>query len=149
MQARLKIVSGAFSGHTIGLTRGRFLVGRDRDCQLILDDDFVSRHHCVFILDDWKLRIRDLDSRNGTTLNGTRLGQQEIAVDDGDVISVGSWIAGVEIDENGSTPMKQMPTEQPETEVLGKIRTSFDLFSPHNARHSDGNRGLQSGRSSD
>ncbi len=49
-------------------------VGRGADCDVVLDDDSVSRHHAELSRDDRGLyRLKDLDSGNGTFLNGKRL----------------------------------------------------------------------------
>ncbi|TFG82107.1 MAG: FHA domain-containing protein [Spirochaetales bacterium] len=48
----------------------RISIGRSPDSQIVLDDSMVSRHHAVVqkIKDDYF--ITDLDSRNGTFVNG-------------------------------------------------------------------------------
>lgn len=89
MEARLKIVRGTSSGQTIDIRSGKFLIGREDDCHLRPQSGFVSRHHCVILLDEFTLRVRDLGSQNGTFVNGRRIGHGEIILLDGDVISVG------------------------------------------------------------
>ena len=74
MDAKLRVVKGPFSGRTIRVPQGKLLIGREKDCQLRLDSNSVSRHHCVLLLDEYALRIRDLGSKNGTIVNGTRIG---------------------------------------------------------------------------
>lgn len=106
MEAQLKIIAGPFTGHVIPMPLGKFLVGREPDCQCVLDDLSVSRHHCVLLLDDWSLRVRDLGSKNGTLVNKFRIGQSEMILTNGDVVSVGKWVARVEIGQPES-PSKQ------------------------------------------
>lgn len=48
-----------------------FTVGRDPDVDLQLDDSRVSRRHLEVRLEDRRWRIRDLQSSNGTYLNGS------------------------------------------------------------------------------
>ena len=74
MEAKLRVVEGPFAGRTIRVPQGKLLIGREKDCQLRLDSDSVSRHHCVLLLDEYALRIRDLGSKNGTYVNGSRIG---------------------------------------------------------------------------
>ena len=65
-----------------------FTMGRHPDNDLSLRDDLASRFHCSIELDEsgrWVLA--DLGSRNGTRLNGERVGTQSLR--DGDVITVG------------------------------------------------------------
>jgi hypothetical protein len=78
MEAKLRVVKGPFSGRTIRVPQGKLLIGREKDCQMRLDSNSVSRHHCVLLLDEYALRIRDLGSKNGTIVNGTRIGRESI-----------------------------------------------------------------------
>jgi hypothetical protein len=87
MEARLRVVEGPFSGRTIRVPQGKLVIGREKDCQLRLDSDSVSRHHCVLLLDEYALRIRDLGSKNGTIVNGTRIGGESILQHD-DTVSI-------------------------------------------------------------
>src|SRR5262249_56485128 len=56
--------------------RGRYVLGRSRDCDIMLPAEGVSRHHCRLALDPPTLRVRDLGSRNGTYLNGESIGKR-------------------------------------------------------------------------
>jgi DNA-binding NtrC family response regulator len=49
------------------------IVGRGNHCQLILDDPHVSSSHCEVTATDKGVRVRDLDSTNGTFLHQARL----------------------------------------------------------------------------
>lgn len=73
IQAELRIAAGNKQGNSISLPQGKFLVGREEDCHLRPNSDLVSRHHCVFIVDEFSVRLRDLGSTNGTIVNGERL----------------------------------------------------------------------------
>jgi len=77
----LKVVQGASPGQTILFDeRTTCLIGRGEDCQLHLpnDDDhrLVSRHHCLLDINPPDLRVRDFGSRNGTYVNGLKIGQR-------------------------------------------------------------------------
>lgn len=49
-------------------------IGRNSDCDIILDSDTVSRYHAsVRILNDGTYSIKDLGSRNGTFINGKKV----------------------------------------------------------------------------
>ena len=61
LQSVLKVVGGKHEGKTIPLMK-KFIVGREEDCHLRPNSDLVSRHHCVFTMDDYTLRLRDLGS---------------------------------------------------------------------------------------
>jgi hypothetical protein len=75
----------------LALPRGRAVVtiGRASDCDCVLADETVSRHHALLrrVNDRWLLV--DLKSTNGTRLNGWRLAE-EIDVRPGDRVSFGT-----------------------------------------------------------
>jgi pSer/pThr/pTyr-binding forkhead associated (FHA) protein len=88
LKAELKVVGGKQTGHRIALPQ-KFLIGREQDCQLRPNSDLVSRHHCVFTLDDYTLRLRDLGSTNGTFVNNEYLEGQTV-LETGDRVRVGN-----------------------------------------------------------
>ena len=88
LQAELKILGGKHQGKMIPLNTKKFLVGREQDCHLRPNSDLVSRHHCVFSIDDYAIRLRDLGSTNGTRVNGTNL-RGEVILKSGDRVSIG------------------------------------------------------------
>lgn len=88
LQAELKILGGKHQGKLIPLSTKKFLVGREQDCHLRPNSDLVSRHHCVFSIDDYAVRLRDLGSTNGTRVNGEAL-RGEAILKAGDRIGIG------------------------------------------------------------
>jgi pSer/pThr/pTyr-binding forkhead associated (FHA) protein len=58
----------------------RCVIGRAQDCAIQVPRDRehagVSRHHCLLDIDPPKARVRDLGSRNGTFVNGDKIGQR-------------------------------------------------------------------------
>jgi len=72
-----------------------FEVGRDKEAALALPDPEVSRRHARFDVRDGIVFIRDLESRNGTFLNGRRV-SEPIEVRVGDEIDVGTTRLRVE-----------------------------------------------------
>jgi len=63
-------------------------IGRSAACDIMLEDMLVSnRHFCVWF-EDGEWRIEDLNSRNGTILNGNVI-HEPYLLDDGDRIRVG------------------------------------------------------------
>ena len=86
--ARLHILSGILEGKTVELTEDRVTIGRALDNMIRLADGTVSHHHAVFNLDGDGYKIRDLNSTNGTRVNGLR--STEIRLHDGDQIRMGA-----------------------------------------------------------
>ncbi len=65
-----------------------FIIGRRRDCEGCLPYAFISRHHCEFTEAEGRVLVKDLESYNGTFVNG-RPATSPIAIDDGDEVTVG------------------------------------------------------------
>ena len=87
MKPRLVALSGPLKESTFALPAGEVSVGRDPQNLLCIDDPSVSRRHCIFTQDDTGIKVRDLESRNGTQVNGTSVKEQILK--DRDQVSVG------------------------------------------------------------
>jgi hypothetical protein len=70
---RLVIAQGAQAGQAAALDAGTIMIGRGADCQLILDDDYVSTRHARVATVEDGYYIEDLGSTNGTYVNGQRI----------------------------------------------------------------------------
>jgi hypothetical protein len=70
---RLVITSGPRSGTELALGRDPITIGRSSESGLVIRDDYTSTHHARLLLwnDEWM--IQDLDSTNGTFLDGRRV----------------------------------------------------------------------------
>jgi serine protease Do len=86
----LRVVAGKASGTEIPL-EGEFLIGRAAPGQGKLGDDpAISRNHArISRSTDGRLVVEDLDSRNGTEVNGTRVTEPQ-PLTPGDTIKVGA-----------------------------------------------------------
>jgi predicted component of type VI protein secretion system len=94
MEVKLIIEKGAKS-QTIRLQRTVATVGRQSGCQLRIPSSAVSRQHCRLRWRDDCLVVEDLDSANGTYLNGTRIERPRF-VRPGDRLEVGPLTFRVE-----------------------------------------------------
>jgi hypothetical protein len=79
---RLVAQSPEFEGKTFDLTGAEITVGRVADNQIQVEHASVSGHHAVFKLDQLDYIIKDLDSTNGTRINGERVTQQKLRRND-------------------------------------------------------------------
>lgn len=52
------------------------ILGRQDDCNLIIPDGTVSRYHCMLDILPPRIRVRDFGSKNGTYVNGEKIGQR-------------------------------------------------------------------------
>ncbi len=71
------------------LPENRVVVGRDRQCELRIDNLSISNHHFELTPHASTHTLRDLGSSNGTWLNGERVRVQNLR--DGDEIAVGKF----------------------------------------------------------
>jgi pSer/pThr/pTyr-binding forkhead associated (FHA) protein len=96
-------------GKTIELAEDRITIGRALDNMLRLADGTISHHHAVFVLDGENYKLRDLNSTNGTRVNGLR--SAEILLHDGDQIRMGSVEMRYEsVAKKASQPLPPMTT---------------------------------------
>ncbi|HLW36873.1 MAG TPA: FHA domain-containing protein [Candidatus Eremiobacteraceae bacterium] len=65
------------------------LIGRSRACHIILDDETVSKQHARLTLEDGRPCVEDLQSTNGTSLNGKRI-EHKSPLRRGDRIGLGT-----------------------------------------------------------
>lgn len=84
------LLTHAGTSREIHLGRRPITVGRHPRNEIVIDEDTLSRRHCVFEphLDGW--RLRDLSSRNGTRINGRRILEQSL--EHGDLVHLGSAV---------------------------------------------------------
>jgi two-component system response regulator GlrR len=69
----LEVVEGPDAGRTWEAAGSRATIGSHASCELVLGDPTVSRFHCEVSIEASGTRVRDLGSRNGTVLDGTRI----------------------------------------------------------------------------
>ncbi len=84
----LKIRSGSLAGTEQEISTDEFLIGREESCDLVLSDTEVSRKHARIFKFKNKFFIEDLDSTNGTFLNGRDITKPQ-ALSDGDLVTIG------------------------------------------------------------
>ena len=66
---------------------GELIVGRHHGCDVVLDDLSVSRKHARLVFRDGSWVVQDLESTNGTIVNGVRVGR--CALRPGDHLALG------------------------------------------------------------
>lgn len=90
----------------------RFLIGRAKEAHLRLleDDPFVSRNHCLIEICPPNIFLSDLESTNGTWVNGTTV--RERVLQDGDVIRIGATTLRVEVTCGDATLEERLEGDQ-------------------------------------
>jgi transcriptional regulator with GAF, ATPase, and Fis domain len=99
LRPRLLVLSGPAKDSTIPLSAGEVTIGREASNGIAISDPSVSRKHCLISWHEGKFRVRDLESRNGTLVNGTAVEEQWLQ--QGDEIAAGdsSFLFLLEDDE--------------------------------------------------
>jgi hypothetical protein len=83
-----EIVTLTMDGVRHEIDKRRFLIGRSKDCDIQLADPNVSRRHAELRQEGAAYWLIDLDSTNGSQVNGRRTARTKL--DSGDVITIGS-----------------------------------------------------------
>ena len=65
----------------------RTTLGRTPDNDIRIDEDFISRHHAVLLLAGANTIVEDLNSTNGTYVNGERINRRTLK--EGDLVTLG------------------------------------------------------------
>jgi pSer/pThr/pTyr-binding forkhead associated (FHA) protein len=98
---KLVVVEGNLKGKFAIGENMTCVIGRANDCTIMIPkeaDAHISRHHCRIDVDFPKVLLRDMNSRNGTYLNGLLLGSgsqddknvtKSYLVEEGDIIKIG------------------------------------------------------------
>jgi pSer/pThr/pTyr-binding forkhead associated (FHA) protein len=113
MKVYLVVLSpGTSQGKFIPVMRFPFLIGRDPACQLRPGSRLVSSRHCILLVRDGRLFVEDLNSTNGTLVDGTPV-RGEQALYGGEILTIGRLDFRVTIEQRISvsnpTPMPEVP----------------------------------------
>jgi pSer/pThr/pTyr-binding forkhead associated (FHA) protein len=134
--AKLHILSGVLEGKVVDLAEERITLGRALDNMIRLEDGTVSHHHATLLLEDSNYKLRDLNSTNGTRVNGMRI--VETRLNNGDQIRLGS----VEMRFESDVKKSSQPLPPTQTGVdLSQVGTgsapppSFGTASPFGRKH--------------
>jgi len=106
MQLKLKVIGGKNDGRELEIKVPEFIIGRGEGVNLRPKSDLISRHHCAVLLEDGQAFINDLDSRNGTFLNGEQI-KGKVKLQIGDLLRVGRLQFEVLIDHG--SPARKKP----------------------------------------
>ncbi len=87
MNPRLRVIAGPLKNQVVELPAGEVTIGREAANQVAISDPALSRRHCLLTVEDGRYKIRDLQSRNGTLVNGISISEHWLR--HGDRIAVG------------------------------------------------------------
>ena len=90
MMVKLRVKSGKKAGAEILVGQTSFIIGRHPESDLQIDSKMVSLRHCLITLKNGYVYVTDLDSRNGTLINGAPIGK-DFKATPGDILQVGAF----------------------------------------------------------
>ncbi len=84
----LIVYEGELEGQRWIVDQDRVIIGRGSDCDIVLPERPVSRHHAQVECDNSGYLLRDLGSKNGTFVNGQQVRGKPYRLKDGDEIQI-------------------------------------------------------------
>jgi len=124
MEWHLLVIKGPKMGHVTRITRGQELsIGRSTDCDLTIEDSYISRVHCRIKVGPKSATLHDDGSKFGTFVN-----EQQVAIhrlQPGDLISLGKTEIRFEEDsppdaDSGSSDAVPSPKQKSPSGKSGK-----------------------------
>jgi DNA-binding NtrC family response regulator len=110
---KLVAVSGPVAGRAFAVTRATSTVGRHPTNDFVVDDPRVSGAHLELTRNGARVRVRDLESLNGTWLGKNRVVDLELA--QGSELTIGDSVLRLETDDNVA------PAATAERETFGQL----------------------------
>jgi diguanylate cyclase (GGDEF)-like protein len=124
----LRVLTGAQAGRTYVVATDETVVGRGNGCDLQIDDAGLSRRHCRIVREGLVFLVEDLESRNGTSVDGEQVTALR-PLHDGAVVQLGA-----------GTTLKFSIKDDLELEAEQRLYESAvldPLTGLHNRRHLD------------
>ncbi len=87
----LQIISGPFTGQLFTLERDVTIIGRNPECDIVLQPKSVSRRHAAIVRKEGGFLLRDMGSTRGTFLNGVKL-THPVMLQDGNTVQIGELL---------------------------------------------------------
>ncbi|HME01207.1 MAG TPA: sigma 54-interacting transcriptional regulator [Terriglobia bacterium] len=117
MNPRLIAISGPRKGSTFNLTEAETTIGRDPANRVVVSDQALSRRHCVIKKEGDRLKLVDLESRNGSFVNGVPVRRRWL--EHGDQIEIGESVLFFLLREEATAPA---PAEEGEEAGSSTLR---------------------------
>ncbi|MCB9027220.1 MAG: FHA domain-containing protein [Bdellovibrionaceae bacterium] len=78
----IRFLNGPLIGQMVNLKQGQNLIGRQPSCDIPIAHPGISKHHCVIAVSPNEITINDLDSSNGTFVNGLKVKSYRLSAND-------------------------------------------------------------------
>jgi DNA-binding winged helix-turn-helix (wHTH) protein len=106
--ASAAVISLVWNGQVMPLTDGEHIAGRGAECSLVIDAATVSRHHARITVLSGAATIEDLESTNGTHVNGTQI-RSLTPLADGNEVALGTEVLLVRMRNPSAPTVKSEP----------------------------------------
>lgn len=93
MVPTLRVMAGSLAGRLYKLDRDIMVIGRNSECDLVLEPKSVSRRHAAIARKGASYELKDLGSTRGTFVDGRRV-KQAVILRDGETIQIGEILLG-------------------------------------------------------
>src|SRR5216684_707606 len=100
--AKLVVLSAGMTGRTHELTVDKTTIGRVEDNTFQIAEPSISSHHCEVLLRGSEVVVRDLNSTNGTFINGEKV--TESVIKPGQVLRLGQIEIKLETEGAAAAP---------------------------------------------
>jgi predicted component of type VI protein secretion system len=102
---KLIALEGLLAGREFPIDTRGLVLGRSADCDVVIDDDDVSREHSRVLLEADAVILHDLGSRNGTIVNGVRI-DRPTQLSAGDLVVIGGALFEVQLSPSDRQPAR-------------------------------------------
>lgn len=99
VQIQLLVVSGEALGTHYTVPAEGAIIGRSSKCDFTINEGILSRQHCRCYVQQGEAYVQDLESANGTLVNGEDIGVLAIRLKDGDILTLGATVIRVQLVE--------------------------------------------------
>lgn len=128
----LVVLQGHQLGLTIQLDKPQMIIGRGTQSDIVLIDEVASRQHAEIIrleVEDgcFEYYVNDLDSTNGTFLNGSRVTSQQL-LQDGDKVKIGKHMMKFALLDEFEAEFQERLHEMTQRDELTGLRSRRSLF---------------------
>jgi two-component system, LuxR family, sensor kinase FixL len=122
----------------LAVTKPLIAIGRSEQCDIVLPSPLLSLRHAAIIEEDGHYYLEDLNSRNGTCLNGSRISSRRL-LEDGDLIQLDDFVLRfcLSAEETRKEPAQPAPPRERDqtNHILATQNLNTDLRLEENAAY--------------
>ena len=111
--ATVTVIFGGQEQQTVQLDKPRVVAGREPVCEIHIDNLGISRQHCAFVARGDAFLIQDLNSSNGTFVNGRKVSEHFLNNDD--EVMIGKYTLKFKNEAQAAAPANTSDAPVPDT----------------------------------